>query len=127
MMSIEELLTEDTKRHYPKGTDVGQVFAAFNEHMENGGQVVRQGDAIIVFNAIAPKIIEHHSFNADSTSNLVDLHKKFWKMLEKAGVNMAITTYDNKKINQLLNLMKDEFNISIIENDDGTYTSEVRF
>lgn len=127
MMSIEELLAEDTKRHYPEGTDVGQVFAAFNEHMRNGGQVVRQGDAIIVFNAIAPKIIEHHSFNADSTSNLVDFHKKFFKMLKKAGVKMATTTYDNPKISKLLNSANNEFNVSIIENDDGTYTSEVRF
>ena len=126
-MTLEELLTEDTKKHYPPGTEVGQVFAAFNQHMREGAEVVRQGDAIIVFKSIGPGIIEHHSFNADSTQNLVDLHKKFWRMLDKAGAKMATTTYENPKINKLIESVKDEFDVSIIDNEDGTFTSEVRF
>lgn len=126
-MTLEELLTEDTKRHYPPGTEVGEVFASFNDHMRNGAEVVQQGDAIIVFRAIAPGVVEHHSFNADSSKNLLDFHKKFWRMLDKAGAKMATTTYENPKINKLIESVKDEFNVSIVENDDGTFTSEVRF
>lgn len=125
--TIEEILRLDTQRHYPPGTEVGQVFASFNQHMAEGADVVRQGDSLIVFKAIAPGVIEHHSFNADSSKNLLDFHKKFWRMLEKAGASMAVTTYENPKINDLINSVKDEFNVSIIENDDGTFTSQVRF
>jgi uncharacterized protein YheU (UPF0270 family) len=125
--TIEQILEIDTKRHYPEGTDVGQVFAAFNDHVRNGAQVIRQGDTLIAFRAIAPKVIEHHSFNADTTNNVVDFHKKFWRMLEKAGASMATTTYDNPKINDLINSVKNEFDVSIIKNQDGSFTSEVRF
>jgi uncharacterized protein YheU (UPF0270 family) len=126
-MTLEELLTEDTKRHYPIGTEVGQVFASFNEQIELGGQVVRQGNTVIVFRPIAEGVIEHHSFNADSSSNLVDFHKKFWRMLDKAGAKMATTTYENPKISNLIKSVANEFDVSIIENDDGTFTSQVRF
>jgi hypothetical protein len=125
--TIEQILEIDTKKHYPIGTEVGEVFASFNDHMREGAEVIRQGDAIIVFKVIAPGVIEHHSFNADSTKNLVDFHKKFWRMLEKAGAVMAVTTYGNPKINDLINSVKNEFDVSIIENDDGTFTSQVRF
>jgi len=125
--TVEQILEEDTRKHYPQGTEVGQVFAAFNEHIREGGQVLRQGNALIVFKPIAEGIVEHHSFNADSTANLVDFHKKFWRMLDKAGIKMATTTYENPKINDLINSVKDEFDVTINTNPDGTYTSEVRF
>lgn len=126
-MTLEELLAEDTKRHYPRGTEVGEVFSYFNDQVRAGGEVIRQGNSVIVFRPIAEGVVEHHSFNADSTQNLVDFHKKFWRMLDKAGAKMATTTYENPKISKLINSVANEFNVSIIENDDGTFTSEVRF
>ena len=126
-LSIKDIIREDVKRHYPSDTNVGEIFAVFNDEIKQGGQVVRQGDAIIVYRAIAEGVIEHHSFNADSSQNLVDFHKKFWRMLDKAGVKMATTTYDNPKISNLINSVKNEFNVSITEDNDGRYVSQVRF
>jgi len=126
-MTLDELIREDVKRHYPPETDVREIFTVFNDEIKGGAQVVRQGDSIIVYKPIAKGVIEHHSFNADSTQNLVDLHKKFWRMLAKAGVKMATTTYDNPKISDLINSVKNEFDVSIGQNKDGRYVSQVRF
>lgn len=126
-MTLDELIREDVKRHYPPETDVREVFTMFNKEIKGGAQVVRQGDSIIVYKPIEKGVIEHHSFNADSTQNLVDLHKKFWRMLAKAGVKMATTTYDNPKISDLINAVKNEFNVSITKNKNGRFVSQVRF
>jgi len=126
-LSIKDIIREDVKRHYPSDTNVGEIFAVFNDEIKQGGQVVRQGDAIIVYRPIAKGVIEHHSFNADSSQNLVDFHKKFWRMLEKAGMKMATTTYDNPKISDLINSVKNEFDVSITKNKDWRYVSQVRF
>ena len=45
----------------------------------------------------------------------------------KAGVKMATTTYDNPKISDLINSVKNEFDVSITQNKDGRYVSQVRF
>jgi hypothetical protein len=126
-MTLQELITEDVKRHYPPETVVGEIFALFNNEIKGGSKVVRQGDSIIVYKPIAEGVIEHHSFNADSTKNLVDFHKKFWRMLAKAGIKMATTTYNNPKISDLINSVKNEFDVSITKDNDGRYVSQVRF
>jgi hypothetical protein len=126
-MTLDELIRQDVKSHYPPETKVGEIFASFNDEIKGGSQVVRQGDSIIVYKPIAKGVVEHHSFNADTTKNLIDLHKKFWRMLDKAGVKMATTTYDNPKISDLINSVKNEFNVSITKNKDGRFVSQVRF
>lgn len=124
-MTLDEILEIDAKRNHPPGTLAGHLRADINDELLKGGQAVQEGNVIIVFRAVEPGVVEHHSFNADTPANLLEANKKLWRMLKKAGASVARTNYENPKINQLLAQAKNEFNISIRQDDDG-FIAEVK-
>lgn len=124
-MTPDEILEIDAKRNHPPGTLVGHLRADINDELRQGGDIVQQGNVLIVFRAIEPGVVEHHSFNADTPQNLLEANKALWRMLKKAGAKIARTQYINPKINELLEMAKDEFDISITE-DGNMFVSEVR-
>lgn len=124
-MTPDEILEVDAKRNHPPGTVAGELRAFINEEIQEGGDIVQQGNVLIVFRAVEPGVVEHHSFNADTAQNLIKANVSLWEMLKKAGAKIARTSYDNPKINDLFNTVRNNFNISITE-IDGRFTAEVR-
>jgi len=124
-MTPEEILEVDAKRNHPPGTTVEDLITSINDELREGGDIVQEGNVLIVYRAIKPGVVEHHSFNADTPQNLLKANEALWRMLKKAGVEIATTTYSNPKINSLLDTVRDEFDISITE-QDGQFVAEVR-
>jgi hypothetical protein len=123
-MTPEEILEVDAKRNHPPGTVAGHLMADINDELRKGGSIVRQGNVLIVFRALKPGVIEHHSFSADTPQNLRAANIALWKMLKKAGAKTAQTSYENPKINELLKSAMGEFNIKITKAGDR-YTAKV--
>lgn len=124
-MTPDEILEVDVKRNQPFGVKVGNLIAQINDHLRNGGNVVQDGNVLIVYSAKTPGEIEYHTFNADTPENLYKAVRKFMLMLKKAGAKTAFTTYENEKINKLFELGKKEFDIEITQDGD-VFTSVVR-
>jgi hypothetical protein len=124
-MTPKEILQIDAERNHPPGTTIGDLITNINDEIRAGGDIIQQGNTLIVYRGIGDGVVEHHSFNADTPQNLFNTNMSLWKMLRKAGATTARTTYQNPKITQLLELAKVEFDIDITE-DAGTFTAEVR-
>jgi hypothetical protein len=124
-MTPKEILEIDAQRNHPPGTTVGSLITSINDEIRAGGDIIQQGNTLIVYRGIGDGVVEHHSFNADTAKNLLNANIAFWKMMQKAGASKARTTYQNPKINELLEIAKLEFDISITE-DGGFFTAEVR-
>jgi hypothetical protein len=124
-MTPKEILQIDAERNHPPGTTVGDLITNINNEIRAGGDIIQQGNTLIVYRGIGDGVVEHHSFNADTAKNLLNANIAFWKMMQKAGASKAQTTYQNPKINELLEIAKLEFDISITE-DGGFFTAEVR-
>ena len=124
-MTPEEILEIDAKRNHRPGTTAQDLVTDINDELRAGGDIVQEGNVLIVFRAIKPGVVEHHSFNADTPANLLKANEALWRMLKKVGVEIATTTYSNPKINSLLETVLDEFDISITE-QNGVFTAEVR-
>lgn len=123
-MTPDEILEIDAKRNHPPGTVAGHLIAEINDELRLGGQVVQEGDVLIVFRGVEPGVVEYHTFNADTPENLVDAACKVFRMLKKAGCKVARTTYENEKITALFNMIKPEFKVNI-KQADGRFISEV--
>lgn len=124
-MTPDEILEIDAQRNHPPGTTAGNLRADINDELRQGGDIVQEGNVLIVFRAVEPGVVEHHSFNADTPQNLANANTSLWKMLKKTGAKIARTQYENPKINALLEPLKREFDITITENN-GLFTAEVR-
>jgi hypothetical protein len=124
-MTPNEILEIDARRNHPPGTTAGHLKAEINEQLQQGGGIVQEGNVLIVYRAVEPGVVEHHSFNADTPQNLSNANKALWRMLKKAGAKIARTRYQNPKISALLRAAIPEFDISITE-EDGEFVAEVR-
>lgn len=124
-LTPEEILEIDAKRNHPPGTTVEDLIEAINAELLDGGNVVRHKNVLIAYRSVAPGVIEHHSYSADSVQNLIEANKQLWRMLKKAGAEIAFTYYANPKINQLFETAMNEFDISIGETKDG-FIAEVK-
>lgn len=124
-MTPNEILEIDAKRNHPPGTTAGHLRADINDELRQGGGIVQEGDVLIVYRAVEPGVVEHHSFNADTPQNLSNANKALWRMLKKAGAKIARTRYQNPKISSLLEALIPEFDISITE-ENGQFVAEVR-
>ncbi len=124
-MTPNEILEIDAKRNHPPGTTAGHLKADINDELRKGGDIVQEGDVLIVYRSVEPGVVEHHSFNADTPQNLSNANKALWRMLKKAGAKIARTRYQNPKISALLEAAMPEFDISITEDDSG-FVAEVR-
>lgn len=125
MMTPNEILEIDVKRNHPEGTVVGNLIADINDELRMGGDLVQHGNTLIVYRGVGNGVVEHHSFNADTPMNLLQANKALWRMLKKAKATTARTTYQNPKINDLLDLARDEFNITVTQEGD-VFTAEVK-
>lgn len=123
-MTPEEILAVDVKRNYPEGTDVRELITDINDEIRQGGELLQHKNVLIVYRTVSPKVVEHHSFNADTAANLVEANEKLWTMLKRAGAEKAYTTYTNPKISDLIEREVKNFNINITE-ADGVYTAMV--
>lgn len=124
-MTPDEILEIDAKRNHPPGTTAGHLRADINDELRQGGGIVQEGNVLIVYRAVEPGVVEHHSFNADTPQNLSNANKALWRMLKKAGAKIARTRYQNPKISALLGALIPEFDISITE-ENGQFVAEVR-
>lgn len=124
-MTPDEILEIDAQRNHPPGTVAGELRADINEELRQGGEIIQQGDVLIVFRAVEPGVVEHHSFNADTPQNLIKANVSLWQMLKKAGAKIARTSYENPKINSLFEAVKNDFDIAITKSN-GRFTAEVR-
>lgn len=124
-MTPDEILEIDAKRNHPAGTTAGNLKADINDDLRQGGDIVQEGNVLIVYRAVEPGVVEHHSFNGGSAQDLMNANAALWKMLKKSGAKIARTEYQNPKINALLESLMGEFDISINQ-DSGFFTAEVR-
>lgn len=124
-MTPDEILEIDAQRNHPPGTTAGHLRADINDELRQGGGIVQEGNVLIVYRAVEPGVVEHHSFNADTAQNLSNANKALWRMLKKAGAQIARTRYQNPKISALLEAAIPEFDISITE-ENGQFVAEVR-
>lgn len=124
-MTPNEILEIDAKRNHPPGTSAGNLKALINDELRQGGDIVQEGNVLIVYRAVEPGVVEHHSFNADTPQNLLKANMALWRMLKKSGAKIARTEYENPKINELLEQVKSKFDISI-KQDGKFFIAEVR-
>jgi hypothetical protein len=124
-MTPKEILEIDAQRNHPPGTTAGDLIADINDELRAGGDIVQEGNVLIVYRAVEPGVVEHHSFNADTAQNLSNANKALWRMLKKAGAKIARTRYQNPKISALLEALIPEFDISITKDGD-VFVAEVR-
>ena len=124
-MTPNEILEIDAKRNHPPGTSAGNLKADINDELRQGGDIVQEGNVLIVYRAVEPGVVEHHSFNADTPQNLLKANMALWRMLKKSGAKIARTEYQNPKINELLEQAKSKFDISI-KQDGKFFIAEVR-
>jgi len=124
-MTPDEILEIDAKRNHPPGTVAGNLIAEINDELRLGGQIVQEGDVLIVFRGVGPGVVEHHSFNADTPENLIKANKALWRMLKKAGAKVARTQYQNPKVSALFESVMPEFDVSITK-ENGQFVAEVR-
>ena len=124
-MTPKEILEIDAQRNHPPGTTAGNLMADINDELRAGGDIVQEGNVLIVYRAVEPGVVEHHSFNADTAQNLSNANKALWRMLKKAGAKIARTRYQNPKISALLEALIPEFDISITKDGD-VFVAEVR-
>ncbi len=101
-MTPDQILEIDAKRNKPPGTVAGHSRAEINQEIRKNGQLVQQGDTLIVFRPVSKGTAEYHCFNADTPENLVKNVMVFWGMLAKMGFKKAVTPYQNPQINTLL-------------------------
>lgn len=124
-MTPNEILEIDAKRNHPPGTLAGHLRAGINDELRKGGGIVQEGNVLILYRAVEPGVVEHHSFNADTPANLVKANKALWRMLKKAGAKVARTRYQNPKVSALFESLMPEFDISVTQ-QNGIFTAEVR-
>ena len=124
-MTPDEILEIDARRNHKPGTTAGHLRADINDELRQGGGIVQEGNVLMVYRAVEPGVVEHHSFNADTPQNLSNANKALWRMLKKSGAKIARTRYQNPKISALLEALIPEFDISITE-ENGIFTAEVR-
>ena len=124
-MTPDEILEIDAKRNHPPGTLAGHLRADINDELRQGGGIVQEGDALILYRAVEPGVVEYNIFNADTPTNLVKANKVLWRTLKKAGAKVARTRYQNPKISALLKSAIPEFDISITKTSDW-FIAEVR-
>jgi hypothetical protein len=122
-MTPDEILEIDAKRNHPPGTVAGHLIAEINDELRLGGQIVQEGDVLIVFRGVEPGVVEYHTFNADTPQNLYKAVRALFLMLKKAGCKVARTTYENEKISDLFAMGRPEFDIKISESY-GLFTAE---
>lgn len=124
-MTPNEILEIDAKRNQPPGTTVGDLITTINDELRAGGDIVQEGNVLIMFRSIQPGVVEYHPFNADTPQNLYKAVRALFLMLRKAGAHTARTTYENEDINRLFEKGRPEFDIQISEND-GLFTADAR-
>lgn len=124
-MTPDEILEVDAERNHPPGTLAGNLRADINEELQMGGDIVQQGNVLIVYRTVEPGVVEHHSFNADTAENLIKANVALWKMLKKAGAKVARTRYQNPKVTALFNSLSDKFDVTITQ-DGEEFIAEVR-
>jgi len=100
-MTPDEILEVDAKRNHPAGTLAGHLRAEINQELRQKGQVIQQGDTLIVFRSTKHGVVEYHCFNADTPENLAKNVLSVWGMFKKLGFKTAVTPYQNPKISEL--------------------------
>jgi hypothetical protein len=118
-MTPKEIIEIDAKRNHPAGTTAADLIALINEDLEKGGEIVQEGNVLIVFRAVSEGTVETHSFNADTAQNLLEANKSLWRKLQSSGFKTVRTQYQNPKINDLLKSAMNEFDISITKDRNG--------
>ena len=116
-MTPDEILTVDAQRNHPAGTVAGNLRAQINAEIRDGGQLVRQGDTLIVFKPLKNKTAEYHCFNADTPENLAKNVLAFWSMLIQLGFETARTSYENPKITELFRSFGRDYTVDIKKRD----------
>ena len=126
-MTPDEILEIDAKRNQPKGTSAGNLRAIINGQLRTKGQIVQQGDTLIVFNnADGDKDVEFHCFNADTPQNLAKNVIAFFGLAKKLGYKTATTPYKNEKISDLFRQMLPKQYDVEIKHKKGFYEAKVR-
>lgn len=123
-MTPNEILEIDARNNHPFGTKAGHLRAQINDTLRLGGNVVKEGNTLLMYIAKEPGVVEFHTFNADSPKNLAQSVKALARMLKKAGAKTMFTTYTNPKISELFNAYGSEFPIDITESN-GVFTAKV--
>jgi hypothetical protein len=124
-MTPEEILKVDAKRNHPPGTTVEELITDINDELREGGDLVQEGNVLIVYRAVEPGVVEFHTFNADTPQNLYAAVRELFLMLKQVGTEIARTTYENEKISDLFAMGRPEFDISITK-EDGYFVAEAR-
>ena len=117
-MTPDEILEVDAKRNHPAGTVAGHLRAEINESLRKKGQLVQQGNTLIVFRSAKEGVAEYHCFNADTPENLARNVMAFWEMLKQIGFKTAVTPYQNPKINDLFRSFSKTYKTDITQKGD---------
>jgi hypothetical protein len=118
MMTLYEILEVDAKRNHPSGTSADYLLNQIKEDAEKGGKLLHKGKVLICFRCVADGVMETHSFNAGTASELLEANKSLWRKFKDEGFKTVQTQYENPKINVLLETVMGEFDISISIKDE---------
>lgn len=123
-LTPKEILEIDAQRNHPPGTTAGHLMAKINNWLRAGGDIVQEGNVLIVYRTTDPGTVEFHTFNANAPKNLVNSVKSFASMLKKAGAKTMFTTYKNEKITDFFRNFGVGFDIEISKKNN-IYTAKV--
>jgi hypothetical protein len=123
-MTPKEILEIDARNNYPFGTKAGHLMAKINAATRNGGELIQQGNVLLLYIPKEPGVVEFHTFNADTPQNLAKAVEALAVVLKKAGAKMMVTTYKNPKITELFKKYSTKFDIEITY-ANGIFTAKV--
>ena len=129
-MSIEEILKNDLKNNYPEGYATVEEYAAgLEDAVNNGMEIIRSGDALLIYDDVAEGVAEAHVINGgvSAIKGIQYLFKALMQLRENGYKEVQIP-YDKKEFSGILSKLP-IFQVTTEKIDDGegrTYLTKVR-
>jgi len=104
-LSVEEIIRRDVEKNNSDIT-FEEGMAIFNKFVGNRLQILRVNNTLFLIEKDAGGVIYYHSINADSLKPFLKNCSTFFSVMAKAGKEVAITYFDNKKLLKILEKYK---------------------
>jgi hypothetical protein len=100
-MNINDILTRDLVRNYSPEDQNVNIIEQFEQYQHSGGLYKVYDKTIIIYHQSEDKVVEFHTSNAGTGTELVLAVQHFLNYAKTKDFNTAVTYYDNPKINDL--------------------------
>jgi hypothetical protein len=125
MLTENQILNYDAKHNYPPGVKPTELLDAIKEKLDQGWQIVRENNTLIIFSKHPDGSCEFYTFNADPIAVMAKNVVAFWDMLKKLNVASAFTTYTNPEISAVFRSKVAPYRTKVGKQPDGEFKATV--